>query len=200
MGDLDLNSNNFANMQQKLGDTQIEEINAMQRVSENDSVTIIYDGLLSTGEKFDSSQDTGPLQFQMGTGGVLPAIEEAVLGMTPKETKSITVAAKDAYGLKNTDLILTVNRQGFADQTIAPGMILGMNMEHDGQQHKLPATVISLDAETVTVDFNHPLAGQDITYQITLLSIDPPATDTAGSGGNTDSPGGCPPNRDCGCS
>ena len=84
----------------------------MQRVSENDSVTIIYDGLLSTGEKFDSSQDTGPLQFQLGSGSVLPAFEQAVLGMAPRETKSITVAAKDAYGLKNEDLIMTVGSQG----------------------------------------------------------------------------------------
>ena len=169
----------------------------MQQVSENDSVTIVYDGLLSTGEKFDSSQDTGPLQFQLGAGSVLPAFEQAVLGMAPQETKSITVAAKDAFGLKNEDLLMTVSRQGFADQPIAPGMILGMNMEKDGQQHKIPATVLSVDAETVTVDFNHPLAGQDITYQITLLSIDTPATEPAGCG--TSSKGGCTPTRGCGC-
>lgn len=174
----------------------------MQRVSENDSVTIIYDGLLSTGEKFDSSQDTGPLQFQLGTGGVLPAFEQAVLGMAPQETKSITVAAKDAYGLRNEDLIMTVSRQGLADQPIAPGMLLGMNMEHDGQQHKVPATVLSVEADTVTVDFNHPLAGQDITYQITLLSIDTPVAESAGCGcgtSGTTSKGGCTPNRGCGC-
>ncbi len=174
----------------------------MQRVSENDSVTIIYDGLLSTGEKFDSSQDTGPLQFQLGTGTVLTALEQAVLGMAAKETKSITVAAKDAYGLKNEDLIMTVSRRSFAGQPIGPGMILGMNMEQDGQQHKVPATVLSVEAETVTVDFNHPLAGQDITYQITLLSIDTPVANGAGCGcgaSSTGSKDGCSPNRGCGC-
>jgi len=171
----------------------------MQRVSENDSVTIVYDGLLSTGEKFDSSQDAGPLQFELGTGSVLPAFEQAVLGMAPQETKSITVAAKDAFGLKNEDLIMTVSRQGFADQTIAPGMILGMNMEKDGQQHKIPATVLAVETETMTVDFNHPLAGQNITYQITLLSIDTPITETAGCGCGTNSTGGCTPNHGCGC-
>jgi len=174
----------------------------MQRASENDSVTIVYDGLLSTGEKFDSSQDTGPLQFQLGTGGVLPAFEQAVRGMAPQETKSITVAAKDAYGLKNEDLVMTVSRQGFADRPIAPGMIIGMDMEQDGQQHKVPATILSVEAETVTVDFNHPLAGQDITYQITLLSIDTPVAEGAGCGcgtSRTDSKSSCTPNRGCGC-
>ncbi|OGQ99600.1 MAG: hypothetical protein A2505_10765 [Deltaproteobacteria bacterium RIFOXYD12_FULL_55_16] len=162
----------------------------MPKVSPNDSVTIVYDGLLATGEKFDSSQDTGPLQFQLGTGSVLPAFEQAVLGMAAKETRSITVAAKDAYGLKNEDLIITVSRQGFADQPLTAGMIIGMNMERDGQQHKVPATVLSVAAKTVTVDFNHPLAGQDITYQITLLSIDTPAPEKAG---------GCNKNHGCGC-
>ncbi len=174
----------------------------MQRVSENDSVTIIYDGLLSTGEKFDSSQDTGPLQFQLGSGSVLPAFEQAVLGMAPRETKSITVAAKDAYGLKNEDLIMTVGSQGFTGQPLAPGMILGMNMENDGQQHTVPATVLAVGAQTMTVDFNHPLAGQDVTYQITLLSIDTPAAKGAGCGcgsGSTLGKGGCTPNRGCGC-
>ena len=171
----------------------------MQRVSENDSVTIVYDGLLPTGEKFDSSEDTGPLQFQLGTGSVLPAFEQAVLGMTAKETKAITVAAKDAYGLKNEDLIMTVSRQGLGDQPIAPGMILGLNMEQDGQQHKVPATVLSVDAQTVTVDFNHPLAGQDITYRITLLSIDTPAAEATGCGCSPDDKGGCTPSRGCGC-
>ena len=171
----------------------------MQRVSENDSVTIIYDGFLSTGEKFDSSQETGPLQFQLGTGSVLPAFEQAVLGMAVQESKSITVAAKDAYGLKNKELIMTVSRQGFVGQAIAPGMILGLNMEKDGQQHKVPATVLSVAAETMTVDFNHPLAGQDITYQITLLAIDTPAVESpgcdCGTGGCAPTPGGC----GCGC-
>lgn len=154
----------------------------MPQVCQNDSVTIVYDGLLATGEKFDSSQDTGPLQFKLGTGTVLPAFEQAVLGMAAKETRSITVAAKDAYGLKNEDLIMTVSRQGFAKQPLAPGMIIGMNMEQDGQQHKVPGTVLSVAAKTVTLDFNHPLAGQDITYQITLLSIDTPAPEKTGGG------------------
>lgn len=169
----------------------------MQRVSENDSVTIVYDGLLATGEQFDSSQDTGPLRFQLGTGSVLPAFEQAVLGMAAQETKSITVAAKDAYGLRNEDLIMTVSNQGFAGQSIAPGMILGMNMERDGQQHKVPATVLAVDEKTMTVDFNHPLAGQDITYRITLLSIDTPVAEAAGCGCGTAGKGGCGPS--CGC-
>jgi peptidylprolyl isomerase len=172
----------------------------MQRVSANDSVTIVYDAILPNGEKFESSQDAGPLQFQMGSGSVLPAFEQAVLGMAVQETKNITVPAKNAYGLKNEELIMTVSRRSFADQPIAPGMVLGMNMEHEGQKHKVPATVLSVEPETVTVDFNHPLAGQDIMYRITLLSIDTSLAEEAGCGcSGTDNKGGCSPNTGCGC-
>lgn len=168
----------------------------MQRVSANDSVTIVYDGLLSTGEIFDSSRETGPLQFQLGTGSVLPAFEQAVLGLAVQESKSITLAAKDAYGLKNKDLIMTVSRQGFTDQAVTPGMILGMSMEKDGEQHKVPAMVMAVDEQTMTVDFNHPLAGHDITYHITLLSIDTPVVK---SGDCNCGKEGCAPISNRGC-
>lgn len=175
----------------------------MRQVCENDTVTILYDGLLASGEKFDSSEETGPLQFQLGAGAVLPAFEQAVLGMAVEESKEITVAAKDAYGPKNEDLIVTVSNHGFSGQSIVPGMIVGMDMEQDGRQHKVPATVLSVGAQTMTVDFNHPLAGEDITYRITLLSIDTPAADSVGCGCGTDSTngkGGCTPACGCGCS
>jgi len=154
----------------------------MQRVTENDSVSIVYEGLLQNGEKFESSEDTGPLQFQLGTGSVLPAFEEAVVGMAVQEMKTITVPAESAFGKKNEELILTVDRKNFPDKTIAPGMVLGMKMESEGQEHNVPATILAVDEKSVTVDFNHPLAGQDLTYQITLLSIDTPAKESAGQG------------------
>ncbi|MGV1098286.1 FKBP-type peptidyl-prolyl cis-trans isomerase [Thiovibrio sp. JS02] len=170
----------------------------MQRVKENDSVTIVYEGLLASGEKFESSQETGPLQFQLGTGSVLPAFEEAVLGMAVRESRSVTVPAEAAYGKKDENLIMTVPRENFAEQTIKAGMILGMSMEKEGQRHTVPATVVALDKKNVTVDFNHPLAGQEITYQITLLSIDTPeqaatdcdCQDKKGEHGKTDGSGG----------
>ncbi len=154
----------------------------MQRVTENDSVTIVYEGLLASGEKFETSQETGPLSFQLGTGSVLPAFERAVLGMAVAESKTVRVPAEAAYGKKNEELIMAVPRQNFGEQPLTPGMVLGMNLEKEGEQHTVPATVVAVDKDKVTVDFNHPLAGQEITYQITLLSIDSPARMATGCG------------------
>lgn len=157
----------------------------MQQVTENDSVTIVYDGILPTGETFESAKETGPLQFQMGSASVLPAFEQAVLGMRVGQTKTITVPPKDAYGLRDEGLVMPVPRTNFGGgQEIRIGMVLGMKMDQEGQEHTVPATVIDLDDQTVTVDFNHPLAGQEITYQITLVSIDTqPASGCGGKSG-----------------
>lgn len=160
----------------------------MRTVKKNDEVTISYDGLLATGELFDSAGEAGPLNFQLGTGAVLPAFEQAVLGMSVNETKSITVAAAEAFGLKNEELIMTIPRQTLAGKDLGPGMLLSMDLEKDGDRHKVPATVLAVDQDTVTVDFNHPLAGQDITYRITLLSLDTQATGCDCSSGRS---GGC---------
>jgi len=176
----------------------------MQQAKLGNSVTIVYEGLLAKGEKFESSEDTGPLSFLLGSGSVFPAFEQAVIGMAPGEKKTITVPAAEAHGAQRPELILTLPRNAFADKEIAVGMVLGMNMEREGQQHSVPATVLAVDNTSVTVDFNHPLAGQDITYQIALLSIDSePATMQTTAGDCACSGSGkknaCAPGNGCGC-
>ncbi len=143
----------------------------MQRVKENDSVTVVYDGLLDNGELFESSADTGPLQFTLGSNSVLPSFEEAVLGMAVGETKTVEVNGEETFGARRPELIQTVDRATFAGKEIQPGMVLGMQMEKDGASHQVPAMVTAVDDATVTIDFNHPLAGQKLTYRITVKEI-----------------------------
>ena len=143
----------------------------MQKVTEHDHVTVIYEGLLNNGEVFESSEETGPLSFQMGTDSVLPAFEKALLGMTANETKTIKISPEEGYGAKQQELIHTLPKTSFGDREIKPGMVLGLTVEKDGQKHKVPALVTEISGEVVTVDFNHPLAGQELSYQITLKSI-----------------------------
>lgn len=145
----------------------------MQRVKENDSVTVIYDGAVQNGEIFESSDDTGPLQFTLGTQSVIPLFEEAVLGMAIDETKAVTVPPTDAYGDRVEALVQDIDRSVFKGKDLQPGMTLSMDMEKDGKTHKVPATVTAISDETVTVDFNHPLAGQTLVYTLTLKEIHP---------------------------
>jgi peptidylprolyl isomerase len=176
----------------------------MQQATPGNSVTIVYEGLLANGEKFESSEDTGPLSFLLGSGSVLPAFEQAVIDMVPGGRKTITVPAAEAHGAQRPELILTLARNAFADKEIAVGMVLGMTMEREGQQHSVPATVLAVDSTSVTIDFNHPLAGQDLTYQITLLSInsEPAAMQTTAGDcacSGSDKKSACTPGNGCCC-
>jgi len=177
----------------------------MQQVKENDCVTVTYEGFLSNGDLFESSDDTGPLNFQMGTDSVFPGFEQGVLGMAVNETKTITLQPEDAYGPRNEELVITLERSTFGDMEIEVGMVLGMDVESDGASHKVPALVTSInDDDTVTIDFNHPLAGQELTYKITLQSINQELPeDLSGCGCGCSSgldPEGSCSSGDCGCS
>ena len=137
-----------------------------------DTVVVIYDGLTEDGEVFDAADASGPLEFTLGTGSVLPGFEENISGMTQGETKSFKLPPEKAHGLSKPELVHTFDREGIKDhQNIKIGMVLGLNHDRDGQQHQVPATVTGIDDKKITVDFNHPLAGQTLAYKVTLQSV-----------------------------
>lgn len=144
----------------------------MKTAQPGDIVTVIYEGLLENGETFESSSETGPLEFQIGTGSVMPCFEEGVIGMTIEETKELHLEAHDAFGEKQEELIHTINRSKLhKDLDIKPGMVVQFNMDKDGETHQVPATITEIQNDTVTIDYNHPLAGKKITYKVTLKNI-----------------------------
>jgi peptidylprolyl isomerase len=144
----------------------------MQRVDNGDFVTVQYVGTIDTGEIFENTDDSGPLEFQVGTGAVLPAFEAAITGMAPGDTKTISIAPQDAYGEKLPELIHTVNKNALGENADPkPGIVFGMTIEHDGKPQQVPAMVTAVEGDMVTVDFNHPLAGKTLTYHITVTTI-----------------------------
>ncbi len=172
----------------------------MKTAKSGDMVTVRYDGFLSSGELFDSSQDTGPIEFQIGDNSVLAGFNNGIIGMRVGETREIILPPEEAYGLKKNELIETFPRSAFPEEMeIKPGLVLGIPMENDGQPQKIPAQVAAVDGEGVKLDFNHPLAGQEITYKATLDSISagkkapqPPMST------NTCTPSGCGGCTSCG--
>ena len=163
----------------------------METAKPGDSVTVLYDGSLENGEVFESSSESGPLDFRIGTGSVMPGFEQAIIGMKPGELKKIKIEAKDAYGLRQEELVHTVSRSSWSQEAeIKPGVVVGMTMEKEGKEHQIPAMITEISEENVTVDFNHPLAGKDIFYQITLQKIN--GQEAADSSAN-------PPDSGCGC-
>ncbi|MFO7761829.1 MAG: FKBP-type peptidyl-prolyl cis-trans isomerase [Thermodesulfobacteriota bacterium] len=144
----------------------------MTKAESGDTVTITYEGYLEDGEIFDSSKDNGPLEFKIGSGSVLPAIDEGVVGMEVKETRTISSEPEKAFGHKLEDLIHTVDRSSWEqDVEISPGVIVGFKTEHQGEKHDIPATVTEVNGDRVTIDFNHPLAGKKLNFQVTVQDI-----------------------------
>ncbi|MDH5298824.1 MAG: FKBP-type peptidyl-prolyl cis-trans isomerase, partial [Desulfobulbaceae bacterium] len=112
----------------------------MQQVKADDRVTVLYDGLLENGEVFESSNDTGPLEFTLGADNVLPSFEEAVLGMQVGETKSIIVAADQAFGPRQEELVQILDRAIFSGHPqLKPGTVLSLKMEREGKEQQVPA-------------------------------------------------------------
>ncbi|MBU0673382.1 MAG: peptidylprolyl isomerase [Proteobacteria bacterium] len=144
-----------------------------QKAKEGDIVTVVYDGSLSTGEVFESSSDTGPLEFVIGDDSVFASFSTGIIGMEIGETKTILVAPLEAFGPHNPELVQTISKEALGPEiTPQQGMVLGMTVEQDGKTDKVPAMVTKIDGDELTIDYNHPLAGKELHYQVTLTAID----------------------------
>ena len=161
----------------------------MSKVQEGDHITVVYEGILDNGEIFESSKDTGPLKFTVGLGTVMDSFEKNVIGMEIGETREIKVSPEDGFGEHKPELVQTIDKSSLGDGIEAQvGMVLGMTVEKDGESHKVPAMVVKIVGNEVTVDYNHPLAGKGLIYKITLQEIGIPPQLSLGDQGND---GGC---------
>jgi peptidylprolyl isomerase len=141
----------------------------MSQAKPGDTVSIHYTGSLDDGTQFDTSQGREPLEFEVGSGQVIPGFDKAVEGMTVGDNKSVRIEADDAYGQRHEQLVQEVDRSMLPDN-LEPeaGMTLQSNSP-DGQVMQFVVTDVS--EETITVDANHPLAGQALTFAIELVGI-----------------------------
>jgi FKBP-type peptidyl-prolyl cis-trans isomerase 2 len=141
----------------------------MSTAKQGDTVQIHYTGTLEDGTVFDSSEGRDPLSFTLGQGQVIAGFEEAALGMEVGETKKARLDVHEAYGERRDDLVLEVPREQLPDELeVDVGTPLQLQ-QPDGQA--VPVTVTALDDTTVTLDANHPLAGQTLNFEITLVGI-----------------------------
>jgi len=144
----------------------------MKTVKQGDTVTLEYVGMIDDGKVVESSAKTGPFELEVGKGVMPPSFENAILGMQKGDEKTIVLQPEEAYGHKDENLLHTVNKNVLGDNIDPkPGMVLGMTVKKDGQDHKVPALVTEIQGNDVTIDFNHPLAGKAVTYKITIKDI-----------------------------
>ena len=142
----------------------------MAQANSGDTVKITYTGKLNDGTVFDTSEGRDPLEFVIGENTIIPTLEASVIGMNIGDKATVEVTAENAYGPHQPDAIQTVERSMIpAEVELAIGAQLQATAP-DGQV--LVLTVASIEATTVTLDGNHPLAGQDLTFDIELMEID----------------------------
>jgi len=143
-------------------------------------------------EVVDSNKGSGqPLEFIMGASQVIPGLEEALVGMSKDETGDILVPADKAYGLRDDDAIQTLPIEQFEGVELKDGLTLYGQGE---QGQTVQVTVKSFDEKEVNVDFNHPLAGKDLMFSVTVLSSREATADEISSGqigGGHDHGDGC---------
>ena len=141
----------------------------MSTAQNGSTVSIHYTGNLSDGTEFDSSRDREPLTFQVGGGKVIPGFNDNVIGMEVGETKTFTIPHTEAYGPSNEDAIQDIPKTQFPeDFEVKVGqMIAGQG----ANGHAFTAKILSEGTDSIKLDFNHPLAGEDLTFEVELVSI-----------------------------
>jgi peptidylprolyl isomerase len=131
-----------------------------------DEVSVHYKGTLDDGEVFDSSEGRAPLSFTLGKGQVIQGFDVAVEGMSLGETRTVRIPPEEAYGAHDEDLLEIVDR---AKMPEGLELRIGQMLRTPSSSRRL--TVVEINEETVTLDANHPLAGEALTFEIQLVSI-----------------------------
>ena len=142
----------------------------MSTAKNGDNVSVHYTGTLNDGTKFDSSHDRGdPIIFTVGAGQMIAGFDSAVNGMAVGEKKSVTLTPDQAYGETNPNAIQVAPKEQFPDdfEFIKGGVVQGQYP--NGQM--FTATITEVAESNVTVDFNHPMAGKTLNFEIELVGI-----------------------------
>lgn len=142
----------------------------MSQVKEGDAVQVHYTGKLQDGTVFDSSREREPLTVKVGSGEVIPGFEKGIIGMAVGETKTLTLNPDEAYGQKRDDLVVEVDKNQFPEH-ITPKVGERLQVKQpDGSLVNVQIT--DIEDSTVTLDANHPLAGESLVFEVELVGID----------------------------
>ncbi len=141
----------------------------MSTVKIGDAVKVHYSGKFDDGQVFDSSEGGDPLGFTVGAGHVIPGFDAALIGMQIGETKNVVIPPEQAYGERMEELVQTISREQFNLGDVAPE--LGMAIEMQTPQGTIPLIITEMTDTSVTLDANHPLAGEELHFDLTLVEI-----------------------------
>ena len=141
----------------------------MQYVKNGDKVRVHYHGKLTDGSTFDSSEGRDPLEFEVGSGSVIVGFDIGVTGMQVGEKKTVSIPVEDAYGPKQDDMIMEFSRDRFPEDMV-PEIGMQLNMSNGAGQN-FPVVIREVEETTVLLDANHPLAGEELVFDLELIEI-----------------------------
>lgn len=138
----------------------------MAEVEDGSRVKVHYEGRLEDGTVFDSSAGGDPLEFTVGEGAVIEGVNTAVLGMKVGEKKTVTIPPAQAYGDHDDEFVTTVPKDMMPE-----GAQVGDQLQASGEGQEFVVWITEIGAEQVTVDANHPLAGETLVFDLELVEV-----------------------------
>ena len=142
----------------------------MDTIKEGYKVSILFEAKLESGETILKTENEKPLPLVVGSGEIPITIEKALIDMKIGDSKTITLEPTEAFGPRINELIIELPKDGFGDNSCLDiGSVVVLNSP---QGKKFRGTILKVEEEKVTVDFNHPLAGRTLIFSVTVVSID----------------------------
>lgn len=141
----------------------------MAQAKMGDTVRVHYSGKLDTGVLFDSSEGSDPLEFELGSGRLIQGFEEAVIGMSPSESKTVQIPPEKGYGRYKEDRVIKVDKKDLPPEIVP---VEGMSLEVCAANGVMvPVQITEVEDTSITLDANHPLSEQILTFEIKLIEI-----------------------------
>jgi FKBP-type peptidyl-prolyl cis-trans isomerase SlyD len=143
-------------------------------IEDNRVVTMDYE-LRIDDEVVDTSEDGDPIVFLQGAGQIIPGLEKAIYGLKIGDSKTVTVEPQDGYGEIDPDSVVDVPRDEFPDDfPLEVGVEITVHTDNDDEEvedEEMEATIVAVKEDSVTIDFNHPLAGKTLNFSVNILDV-----------------------------
>ncbi|SER38425.1 FKBP-type peptidyl-prolyl cis-trans isomerase [Pseudomonas soli] len=138
------------------------------RIGQNTEVTLHFALHLENGDTVDSTFDKAPATFKVGDGNLLPGFENALFGFKAGDQRKLSIAPENAFGQHNPQNVQVMSRSQFEGMELSEGLLVIFN---DAANTELPGVVKAFDDNQVTIDFNHPLAGKTLNFEVQILDV-----------------------------
>ena len=139
-----------------------------QRIGPDKEVTLHFALKLANGDVVDSTFDKSPATFKVGDGNLLPGFEAALFGFKAGDKRTLQILPENAFGQPNPQNVQIIPRSQFQDMELSEGLLVIFN---DAANTELPGVVKAFDDAQVTIDFNHPLAGKALSFEVEIIEV-----------------------------